>query len=221
MIKQIAFGLISLLSVASASATSVNTTQTCQISECFSTINIVAVDPQVLKNATKFAWLKPSSSSGSGWSFGSKSKSSDSGSNWFMSVPDKGPVNSKGTVVFYPSKSTFAAYDSMGNLVTSGRASGGMDYCPDEGRACRTPTGTFRVYQKGDASCVSNKYPLGEGGAPMPYCMFFNGGYALHGSYYVPDHPASHGCIRVTPETAAWLHENFIQVGTVIKVNSY
>lgn len=219
MIKQIIFGLVSFLCVANASAIS-NTTLTNEMITCFNAVNTEAVNPQVLKNATKFAWLKPSS--GSGWSFGSKNaSSSDGGSTWFMSVPETGPANSKGTIVFYPAKSTFAAYDSLGNLVTSGRASGGMNYCPDEGRACRTPVGTYRIYQKGDASCVSNKYPLGEGGAPMPYCMYFNGGYALHGSYYVPNRPASHGCIRVTPATAAWLHQNFVQVGTVIKVYSY
>lgn len=33
-------------------------------------------------------------------------------------------------------------------------------------------------------------------GARMPYCMHFNGGYAMHEGY-VPPFAASHGCIRV------------------------
>ena len=33
-------------------------------------------------------------------------------------------------------------------------------------------------------------------GARMPYCMHFNGGYAMHEAY-VPRYAASHGCIRL------------------------
>jgi hypothetical protein len=33
-------------------------------------------------------------------------------------------------------------------------------------------------------------------GARMPYCMHFNGGYAMHEGY-VPRYAASHGCIRL------------------------
>ena len=33
-------------------------------------------------------------------------------------------------------------------------------------------------------------------GAHMPYCMHFNGGYAMHEGY-VPRYAASHGCIRL------------------------
>lgn len=33
-------------------------------------------------------------------------------------------------------------------------------------------------------------------GARMPYCMHFNGGYAMHEGY-VPPFAASHGCIRI------------------------
>ena len=33
-------------------------------------------------------------------------------------------------------------------------------------------------------------------GAPMPFAMFFKGGYAMHQGY-VPPHAASHGCIRL------------------------
>lgn len=33
-------------------------------------------------------------------------------------------------------------------------------------------------------------------GARMPFCMHFNGGYAMHEGY-VPPYAASHGCIRI------------------------
>ena len=43
--------------------------------------------------------------------------------------------------------------------------------------------------------------------APMPYSIFFNEGYAIHGSYEISHlgRPASHGCIRLHPKNAAVL----------------
>ncbi|MDW5313319.1 L,D-transpeptidase [Rhizobium sp. PL01] len=41
--------------------------------------------------------------------------------------------------------------------------------------------------------------------APMPYAVFFNGGYAVHATFDLKrlGRPASHGCIRLHPENAA------------------
>jgi lipoprotein-anchoring transpeptidase ErfK/SrfK len=41
--------------------------------------------------------------------------------------------------------------------------------------------------------------------APMPYAIFFKGGYAVHATYDVKrlGRPASHGCIRLHPSNAA------------------
>jgi len=41
----------------------------------------------------------------------------------------------------------------------------------------------------------------------MPYSIFFDGGYAIHGSYEISHlgRPASHGCIRLHPDNAAVL----------------
>lgn len=41
--------------------------------------------------------------------------------------------------------------------------------------------------------------------APMPYAVFFNGGYAVHATYDVKrlGRPASHGCVRLLPQNAA------------------
>ena len=108
---------------------------------------------------------------------------------------------------------TWSAYDSEGILIRSGHVSGGKDYCPDIDRECETVTGTFTIYRKGGEDCKSTIFPVGKGGATMPYCMFFHGGYALHGSNSVPDYNASHGCVRMSPEDAQWLNEDFVQEG--------
>lgn len=43
--------------------------------------------------------------------------------------------------------------------------------------------------------------------SPMPHSIFFHGGYAIHGTYAVGSlgHPASHGCVRISPANAATL----------------
>ena len=108
-----------------------------------------------------------------------------------------------------------------GRVIRSGRGSGGASYCKDVKRACRTPTGSFRIISKRGKHCKSSKYPLGKGGAPMPYCMFFSKYYAIHGSPDVPGRNASHGCIRVKPSAARWLYNNFLKIGTRVVVKPY
>ena len=123
--------------------------------------------------------------------------------------------------IYNPRSLQWQAINTDGKVVRTGRGSGGRSYCPDIHRSCRTPTGTYHVIGKGNAGCRSSRYPVGRGGAPMPYCMFFSKYYAIHGSYDVPNRNASHGCIRVTPTDARWLHQNFIQVGTKVVVKPY
>ncbi len=125
------------------------------------------------------------------------------------------------TFVFSPKTLQWKAINDDGVVVRSGHGSGGKSYCPDIQRSCRTPTGTFHVISKGGADCRSTRYPVGKGGSPMPYCMFFSKYYAVHGSNHVPAHNASHGCIRVLPSEARWLSKNFIHIGTTIVVKSY
>lgn len=108
-------------------------------------------------------------------------------------------------------KHAWGAYDPDGSLVRWGPATGGKDYCPDIGKGCRTQSGTFRVYSLGSSRCVSSKFPVGKGGAPMPYCMFFNGGQALHGSPGgVIRGNESHGCVRLFVDDAEWLRYDFV-----------
>src|SRR5580700_10386196 len=85
-------------------------------------------------------------------------------------------------IIINPRKHVWGAYSADGKLLRAGLATAGSSWCPDIHRACRTRSGTFRIYTLGSRSCYSKRYPVGRGGAPMPYCMFFNGNQGLHGS---------------------------------------
>lgn len=145
---------------------------------------------------------------------------------WFLCLPFLllllCPFFSYGnTFVFNPNTLTWKAIDDHGKVVRTGRGSGGKHYCSDTHRRCKTPSGVFYVHSKGGSGCKSSKYPIGRGGSPMPYCMFFTKYYAIHGSYEVPNYNASHGCIRVTPGDASWLSHHFIHIGTKVIVKPY
>ena len=138
------------------------------------------------------------------------------------SFPDHREATGKKVFVFDPKLAAWAAYDRQGNRVRTGSASGGSDYCPDIGRSCHTTTGTYRVYSKKGEECTSSIYPIETGGgARMPYCMHFNGGYSIHAAYDVPNYNASHGCIRVLPDAARWLNKDFLDVGSTVIVRPY
>lgn len=122
--------------------------------------------------------------------------------------------------IFNPRSLTWKAV-ANGRVIRSGKAIGGARYCSDIGRSCRTPSGTYSVLSKGGPGCRSSRYPLGKGGAKMPYCMFFSKNYAVHGSYELPNYNASHGCIRVQPDAARWLSQSFMHVGTTVVVQPY
>jgi len=67
-----------------------------------------------------------------------------------------------------------------------------------------TPVGTFRPYNL-ERMHYSRKYH----NSPMPWSVFFKGGYAIHGTNAVRrlGRPASHGCIRVHPRNAKKLYQ--------------
>ena len=123
--------------------------------------------------------------------------------------------------IFSPRYKAWAAYDRHGNRVAHGIANGGANWCADKGRPCRTPVGTFRIGHRGGPGCKSSRYPVGTGGAPMPYCMFFKTNYAIHGSPGISNRNGSHGCVRVTTPAARWLHGRFLTPGTKVKVLPY
>lgn len=106
----------------------------------------------------------------------------------------------------------------------------------------RTPSGDFTVLEKlpkkksslygfwvdGNTGEVldrdgdSRRPPSGRSnlefrGAPMPYWLrLTNGGIGIHEGF-VPDHPASHGCIRI-PGKAQQLIYDKVRVGTPVSV---
>ena len=65
-----------------------------------------------------------------------------------------------------------------------------------------TPNGSYRP-ERLARKWFSRKYDW----SPMPYSIFFDGGYAIHGSYEIAHlgRPASHGCIRLHPQNAVIL----------------
>lgn len=125
------------------------------------------------------------------------------------------------TVLIDPNVHAWGAYNSDGQLVRAGLATAGGYYCSDVGRGCKTSAGRFRIQSLGAASCKSSRYPLPRGGAPMPYCMFFNGNQGLHGSPYVMEGNVSHGCVRLSVDDAEWLRFNFANIGTKVIVKPY
>jgi len=66
-----------------------------------------------------------------------------------------------------------------------------------------TPVGSFRPYLL-KRMHYSSKYE----NSPMPYSVFFLGGYAIHGTGYLKSlgRPVSHGCVRLHPRHAAALY---------------
>lgn len=125
--------------------------------------------------------------------------------------------------VFDPKVSAWAAYDEEGKRLLTGGGSAGTDTCEENTNlSCRTITGTFHVYNKRGFDCRSGEYPVDtKGGAKMPYCMYFYQGFTVHAAYEVPEHPSSHGCVRVFPSAAKWLNEEFMQVGTKVIILAY
>jgi lipoprotein-anchoring transpeptidase ErfK/SrfK len=65
-----------------------------------------------------------------------------------------------------------------------------------------TPRGSWRPI-----ALAKEYYSKKYDDAPMPNSIFFYGGYAIHGTYYLKSlgHPASHGCVRLAPDKATAL----------------
>jgi lipoprotein-anchoring transpeptidase ErfK/SrfK len=136
-------------------------------------------------------------------------------------LPSTLDTNGQKTILIDPNTHAWGAYSADGSLVRAGLVTAGASYCPDVGRACKTKAGTFRIQSLGSPACKSSKYPVGKGGAPMPYCMFFNGHQGLHGSYEVVEANLSHGCVRLKVPDAEWIRYNFANIGTRVVVKPY
>ena len=75
--------------------------------------------------------------------------------------------------------------------------------------ASSTPTirGRFRFYMK----------QAGYNSKRMYFSVYFRGGYATHGYNPVPNHPASHGCVRNPIPFSRFIY-NWVQIGMPIHV---
>jgi len=74
----------------------------------------------------------------------------------------------------------------------------------------RTPRGSWkptRLHRMWYSSKCNN--------SPMPYSVFYHGGYAVHGTNYVRSlgRPASHGCVRLRTDNAAAFYSLVKEVG--------
>jgi lipoprotein-anchoring transpeptidase ErfK/SrfK len=136
--------------------------------------------------------------------------------------PSTRPSEKENIFIFSPKHHMWALYNTKGKRVGIGKAIGGKDYCQDTNDNCRTVTGKFKVFRKENKDCTSNTFPIHKGGgAPMPYCMFFHEGYAIHGANHLPEENTSHGCIRVTQEAARWINHYYLHEGSYVLVLPY
>jgi len=80
----------------------------------------------------------------------------------------------------------------------------------------RTPHGSFAP-----TSLQRMHYSAKYHWSPMPYSIFFAGGYAIHGTYETGalGRPASHGCVRLSPGHAAQLYSMVQSEGGRISIS--
>jgi hypothetical protein len=85
--------------------------------------------------------------------------------------------------------------------------SSGKDGLGDPKTTHSTPTGVFRVYQKHvtttmDSEMADHEFELRD----VPWVMYFNSGYAIHGAYWHDDfgRARSHGCVNLSPVDARY-----------------
>ena len=83
--------------------------------------------------------------------------------------------------------------------------------------AAPTVTGTYKIYAK-----YSKYHMVGPGydHPNVPYTMFFNKGYSIHGTYWHDffGTPMSWGCVNMRTDEAAWIYEN-APVGTYVFIH--
>ena len=116
------------------------------------------------------------------------------------------------------SRQVLLYFDAYGlNRVVAVSTGTGKSYCSiskkTEQKVCGvavTPRGNYRIQRriKGD-----RESDLGHLYNPM----YFNGGFAIHGSPSIPAGPASHGCVRVSNYTANWMFDT-VTNGTPVYV---
>ena len=120
-------------------------------------------------------------------------------------------VDTERQIIIDQDKLAWGAYNEDGVLLKWGPIASGRDKCTDSANSCRTLTGVYRIFSKEDSNCKSDVFPIGRGGAKMPYCMYFHKGFALHGADDMPGFRASHGCVRMFVRDAKWMNLYFAE----------
>ena len=105
--------------------------------------------------------------------------------------------------------------DNSPVLITHISTGSEVPYCEStsQGRHCGnavTPTGTYKFGRRIAGWRVA---PLGRLYNPV----YFNGGIAVHGAKSVPNHPASHGCVRVSMAVAEYF-PTLVNTGETVEV---
>ena len=105
--------------------------------------------------------------------------------------------------------------DGKPTLITHVSSGSGVPYCENTkvGRNCGdavTPTGVYKFYRQVEGI---REAPLGKLYDPV----YFHGGFAVHGSPSVPNHPASHGCVRI-PMFISDYFQTKVNLGETIEV---
>jgi lipoprotein-anchoring transpeptidase ErfK/SrfK len=101
-------------------------------------------------------------------------------------------------------------------LISHVSSGGGYYYC-SPGGGCGyaiTPTGDFRTITFMPGWVV---VPLGEMYNPV---FFIGRAYAIHGDTEVPLQPASHGCVRIPMDIAAFFHTLLPTTGTPVYIRN-
>ncbi|HUN22967.1 MAG TPA: L,D-transpeptidase [Anaerolineales bacterium] len=105
---------------------------------------------------------------------------------------------------------SMTAYEGQ-NVVKTMLISSGRDYTDSGGDNYGTPSGETNVYLKrpsqhmaGGDLAAGDDYDL----PGVPWVSFFNGGMAIHGTYWHNDYgtPWSHGCLNVSNADAKWVY---------------
>lgn len=122
-----------------------------------------------------------------------------------MMRPDLGPTH---TEVDLDKQVLLVFGDGQLELVTHVSTGSGVAYCEEgsgpnaePGReycgSAQTPEGDYRYQRRIEGE---RRAPLGVLYSPV----YFNGGIAVHGAPSVPNHPASHGCVRIPMHISAY-----------------
>ncbi|CAN5587648.1 hypothetical protein BH10ACT1_BH10ACT1_20720 [soil metagenome] len=129
-----------------------------------------------------------------------------------MMRPNLGPTH---TEVDLTGQVMIVWRDGAPTLITHVSSGSGNAYCEDTdtGKNCGdavTPTGLYKYQRRIDGW---RDAPLGRLYKPV----YFNGGIAVHGAPSVPNHPASHGCVRI-PMSIAEYFPSLVNDGDAIEV---